>query len=132
MTTKKLEEITGKLCDRYCIYSRILCHEDEQETLDEICKHCPMNEMFELLDMLLPCNIGDEVWILVECDGEYVLEQNKVTEVCSKGFFVSAYYHPPQDDMGNLLFYEEIGNTVFWDKAQAEKKIEEKINGSKR
>ena len=54
MTTKKLEEITGKLCDRYCIHSRILCHEDEQETLDEICKHCPMNEMVELIDMLSP------------------------------------------------------------------------------
>ena len=50
MTVKKLEEITGKLCDRYCIHSRIFCHEDEQETLDDICNRCPMNEMFELLD----------------------------------------------------------------------------------
>lgn len=52
MTKQKLEELTGKFCDKYCIYARMYSSEEQQDKLDEICESCPMNEMFELLDIL--------------------------------------------------------------------------------
>ena len=35
MVVKKLEEITGKLCDKYCIYARIYSSEEEQEKMKQ-------------------------------------------------------------------------------------------------
>ncbi len=132
MTEKKLEEITGKICDRYCIYQRIFSREEEQEMLDEVCNKCPMNGLFELLDDInqnkrqeqAPAlRLGDKVWIIIEDEEEpngYIIEENKVNEVGAKGLFVSTSF-PPGDDFGSYILYEQIGKTVFFDKQGAEK-----------
>ena len=96
-----------------------------------------MNGLFELLDDIngkkrqeqaLALRIGDKVWIVSE-DTEkpngYIIEENKVNEVCSKGFFISLFC-PPSDDLGEYVLYEQIGKTVFFDKQGAEKCVEQK------
>ena len=130
-TEQKLDEIASKLCDRYCIYTRIFSTEEEQEKLDDICKDCPMNGWFELLDRLPACAIGDKVWVVTEFDGEYIIDENKVNEAGAKGFFVSAF-NPAGDDFGDYISYEKIGDTVFFDKQGAEDRIKERNkNGQK-
>ena len=71
-----------------------------------------------------PYNIGDTVYVVCEDDEGNFISENKVTEVCSKGFFVSCY-DPPQDDMGGFELYEEIGKTIFFSKQRAEHKLKE-------
>jgi len=134
MTVQKLEEITGKLCDKYCIYAKIYSSEEEQDKLDDICKVCPMNGLFELLDDInknerqeqAPAlQIGNKVWVVSKEDEEpsgYVIEENKVNEVGQKGFFISSFC-PPGDDFGSYVLYEQIGKTVFFDKQGAENKV---------
>ena len=70
------------------------------------------------------CNVGDTVYVVCEDDEGNFISENKVTEVCSKGFFVSSF-DPPQDDMGGFELYEEIGKTIFFSKQRAEHKLKE-------
>lgn len=70
------------------------------------------------------CNVGDTVYVVCEDDEGNFISENKVTEVCSKGFFVSSF-DPPQDDMGGFELYEEIGKTIFLSKQRAEHKLME-------
>lgn len=126
MTVKKLEEITGKFCDRYCTFSRIFCHEDEQDKLDEICKSCPMNEMFELLDMLQPCNIDDDVWVIPT-------KENKLPDITKMkciGFILSKdSYCANFVTEKNKLYqpsFDEFGKTVFLNYSEAEKNVQKR------
>ena len=48
MDKKTLEKLTGVFCDNYCKYPGICSNQDE---LDQVCDECPMNEMFELLNL---------------------------------------------------------------------------------
>ena len=65
-----------------------------------------------------PCNVGDTVYMLLPGDLERYISEEKVTEVCSKGFYISDFF-PPKDDMGSYISYEQIGKTVFltWEEA---------------
>lgn len=64
----------------------------------------------------VPLQVGDTVTVRY-IDGEMLVhEQLTVTEVCSKGFFVSSY-SPPRDDLGDYILYDQLGVRYFLDGA---------------
>lgn len=70
---------------------------------------------------LPPCKIGQKVYeALEDGSGDVEIFTHTVTEVCSTGFFVSAY-NPPRDDMGDFFRYEENGKTFFFSVEDAKK-----------
>jgi hypothetical protein len=75
--------------------------------------------------ILPPVKVGQTVYFLLECDDEWCLSEDTVTEVCSSGFYVSAF-SPPQSDHGHFTEYGELGGTVFTDKGQAELALKER------
>lgn len=64
--------------------------------------------------LTVPLQVGDKVYTKYIDGDSLVQETLTVTEVCSKGFFVSAY-NPPMDDMGDFIPYSELGKTYFVD-----------------
>lgn len=74
--------------------------------------------------ILPPCNVGDTVyWILPDLDGWHV-SKDTVTEVGSKGFWVSMYTET--DDMDDFTSWDEFGKTVFLTREDAEKALRER------
>ncbi len=72
-----------------------------------------------------PCKVGDTVYCLIEDDiptHRFYLSSEKVVEVCSKGFFTSAFF-PAGEDLGEYTSYTEIGDTVFLTKEEAERAL---------
>lgn len=73
--------------------------------------------------ILPPCKVGDKVyWILPDLDGWHV-SKDTVTEVGSKGFWVSMYTET--DDMDDFTSCDEFGQTVFITREDAEKALME-------
>lgn len=68
-----------------------------------------MNNMFTP-----PLQVGDKVYTRFVSDGELIQDELTVTEVCSRGFFVSIY-NPPKDDLGHFIPYDQLGKTFFLD-----------------
>ncbi|MBO5462208.1 MAG: hypothetical protein J6A49_02735 [Clostridia bacterium] len=99
-------------CERKCITDYEDAILDNADYLIENGVLCP------------PCKVGDTVYFVCEDDEGDFISKNKVTDVCTQGFFVSCY-DPPQDDMGGFEYYKEIGKTVFFTKEQAEQKLKE-------
>lgn len=66
-----------------------------------------------------PVQIGDHVYVIVHADGETTIDELTVTEVASRGIFVSSY-NPPEDDLGWYLPYADEGESWFLDKQAAE------------
>lgn len=62
-----------------------------------------------------PVSVGGHVYMQV---GEMVVDKLTVTEVASKGIFVSEF-DPPEDDMGMYLPYEDEGDTWFLTEEEA-------------
>lgn len=91
--------------------------------LRERLKHYESLEERGLLQTV-PCKIGDTVYVVCEDDEGNFIQENKVTEVCAKGFWVSCYV-PPENDMGLFESYEDIGKTIFFAKEKAEQKLKE-------
>ena len=92
----------------------------------------------------LPCKVGDPVWFVLEdekeSDGAYIPEASTVSEICSKGFFVSGYYDRP-DDMSIFVScnptdddHYRLGVDVFLTEEEAKAAIakmkEERNHGS--
>lgn len=78
--------------------------------------------------MLPLMNIGDMIFFLIEDDipvHKWYLSEEKVTEVCSKGFFTNEFL-PAEEDFSNYTPYDEIGKTVFLTKAEAEQALSER------
>ena len=74
--------------------------------------------------ILPPCKVGDKVyWILPDLDGWHV-SKDTVTEVGSKGFWVSMYTET--DDMDDFTSWDEFGKTVFLTREDAEKALGER------
>ena len=117
MMVQKLEEITGKLCDRYCIYSRIFSSEEEQEKLDDICKTCPMNGLFDLLDILPPAKVGQEVYHLFDKQG-IVSAKIKRIQINKNGMHLCDRY--------SVMHISELGKTLFLSKEGAEQALAER------
>ncbi len=73
----------------------------------------------------VPCKVGDMAYFLIEDTiptHHWYISAEKITEVCSMGFFTSAFY-PAENDFGNYIPYSELGNDVFLSKEAAEKAI---------
>ena len=80
---------------------------------------------------LPPCKIGQKVYEAWEDgSGDVEIFTHTVTEVCSTGFFVSAY-NPPSDDMGDFFSYEEIGKTFFFSFEDAKNSVGGGENGKR-
>lgn len=62
-----------------------------------------------------PVCIGGHVYVPV---GEMGVDKLTVTEVASKGIFVSEF-DPPEDDFGMYLPYEDEGDTWFLTEEEA-------------
>ncbi len=75
------------------------------------------------------CKIGDAVYFVCEDDDDYFISENKVTDVSSKGFFVSNF-NPPQDDLGSFELYDVIGKDAFLCKESAEQRLKEVENSN--
>ena len=62
-----------------------------------------------------PLSVGDTVYIILDDDmvedGKYIYP-HRVTEVGSRGFWLSAY-DPPKDDMSDFFSWSEFGMSVF-------------------
>ena len=75
-----------------------------------------------------PCKVGDVVYFLLEDDfpvHRWFLSEEKITEICSKGFFTSAFY-PAKEDFGNYTGYELLGKEAFLALAEAERALKER------
>lgn len=61
-----------------------------------------------------PVRIGQKIYVPLECDGEEekIVDELTITEVGSKGCFVSDY-NPPEDDLGTYFPYRDLGRTWF-------------------
>lgn len=60
-----------------------------------------------------PVKIGQKIYVWYENDyGEEEVFEDVVTEVASKGCFVSAF-DPPEDDLGIYYPYCDLGRTWF-------------------
>lgn len=62
-----------------------------------------------------PVRIGNHVYVPVDETG---VDKLTVTEVASKGIFVSEF-DPPEDDLGMYLPYEDEGDTWFLTEEEA-------------
>lgn len=73
-----------------------------------------------------PCKVGDTVYFILEDKmvegGFYVTPAHTVTEVGSKGFWLSSFV-PAEDDMSDFYLWEEIGKTVFLTREEAERAL---------
>ena len=73
-----------------------------------------------------PLRVGDEVYFILEDemveDGIYITPAHKVTEVGSRGFWISCY-DPPENDMGDFIGWDELGKTCFITREEAEKNL---------
>ena len=57
-----------------------------------------------------PVKIGQKIYVPTDLDGEPYVGVLTVTEVGSKGCFVSAY-DPPEEDLGDYFPYRDLGRT---------------------
>lgn len=67
-----------------------------------------------------PVKIGQKIYVRLEIDGEIVVDELTVTEVASKGCFVSSY-DPPEEDLGDYFPYRDLGRTWTTQKELARK-----------
>lgn len=126
MVVKKLEEITGKLCDKYCIYARIYSSEEEQEKLDDICKTCPMNEFFELLDILPKYEMGDFVYAYSEKLSKVLEYEIVAIHLSGKDYeYMLEAVAKENDEPIDAIYFESenINKTVFNTKEGAEQAL---------
>ena len=75
-----------------------------------------------------PISVGGEVHIIIEdklCEGGIYSDPHTVTEVGSRGFWLSAY-DPPRDDMSDFIDWSELGKTVFLSRQEAERAMKER------
>lgn len=61
--------------------------------------------------------LDDQIW-----DDDDLIAEELVSEVGSRGFWISSY-NPPQDDMGIFFGWDEIGKEVFLSRDEAEKAL---------
>ena len=60
-----------------------------------------------------PVKIGQKIYVLFEDEGgTEVMDELTITEVGSKGCFVSDF-DPPEDDLGTYFPYRDLGCTWF-------------------
>ena len=77
-----------------------------------------------------PCKVGDMVYMVLREDTprlEYFISEEKVTEVCSKGFHISDFF-PPFDDIGSYISYEKLGKNIFFTREEAEDTLKERVD----
>lgn len=72
--------------------------------------------------LVLPCRVGDMLWPICfdTVLGAWVVDDKpeRVNEVGTKGFFVSATYGDPEA-IDEFHLYEEIGDVYFWSHEEA-------------
>ena len=78
----------------------------------------------ESLFLKLPCKVGNKAYFVLQLDDEWCLSEETVVDFSTRGFYYSEFL----DDTGaNILVpYDEIGENVFFNKAQAEEKLKER------
>lgn len=59
-----------------------------------------------------PVRIGQKIYVPIEMDGKPYVDELTITEVGSKGCFVSSYA-PPKEDLGDYYPYCDLGRTRF-------------------
>ena len=94
----------------------------------------PLDELAELIRakqegriIVPPCKVGDTVFAVLY-DGiveEWYISEETVTEVGSKGFYLSGYC-PPRDDMTTFINYKEFGKEFYLTREEAEEALAER------
>jgi hypothetical protein len=72
-----------------------------------------------------PVRIGQRVYTLLDqeiWDGDDLIAEELVSEVGSRGFWISGC-NPPQNDMGIFFGWDKIGKEVFLSHDEAEKAL---------
>lgn len=59
-----------------------------------------------------PCKVGDKVYWLLKDREDYFVSEDTITEIGTKGFFVSAFLNNTED-ISNFEPWESLGKTVF-------------------
>ncbi|MBR5782890.1 MAG: hypothetical protein IKY33_01540 [Clostridia bacterium] len=75
-----------------------------------------------------PCKVGDTAWFVLEDDfpvHKWYLSPEPVTEVCSRGFFVSGYVND-ENDMSNYTPWTQVGDEVFFSEEAAKAVLRER------
>ena len=83
------------------------------------CDACKNEQLAEFLlshgCIVFPVLPGDKIYMLL-CDdvleNPWFISEETVTEVCSKGFYISSYV-PPRDDRGPFISYDELSRGCF-------------------
>lgn len=73
--------------------------------------------------ILPPCKVGDFVYFVLEdaiAPGGWFISKERVTEIGSRGFFVSGYVGE-EDDISVFRPWDELGKSVFLTQKDAER-----------
>lgn len=93
-------------------------------TTDEYRTACIADHLIENGVILPPCNVGDTVYWILPYFNEWYVSEDTVTEVGSKGFWVSEF--PYADGMNDFTSWDEFGKTVFLTREDAVKALRER------
>lgn len=79
--------------------------------------------------LVLPCKVGSTAYFILEdieagAPGFVVSEPHPITEVGSRGFWISALPYDKPDAMHDFTPWDEIGKTVFLTREAAEKALD--------
>ena len=58
------------------------------------------------------CSIGDEAYFIIEDIDKTYISTQKITDISTKGFFVSASVED-EEDSSEFISFSEVGKTVF-------------------
>ena len=89
-----------------------------------------LNQLLEINAIPPLFNVGDTVYMVLPPDEENIdglVSAERITEVCTKGFFISSFV-PPENDLGLYISYDALGTTIFRKRQQAEKALSELIH----
>lgn len=73
-----------------------------------------------------PCKVGDVLYYLADFGDELFIDEIRVTEVGTKRIFASAY-KDDEDDIQDVYFYSDLGESLFFTREEAERARAERI-----
>ena len=74
-----------------------------------------------------PCKVGDKIYWLLKDREDYFVSENTITEIGTKGFFVSAFLNNTED-ISNFEPWESLGKTAFRTPEEAQQALERLTN----
>jgi hypothetical protein len=64
------------------------------------------------------CKIGDKIYCICELDGEKKVDGLTITDIGQR-FIYASCFDPPENDVGNALPWEKVGEEFFFSYEEA-------------